>query len=618
MSEIRESRDAESGITQDRKRLTREGRNDNPFQTNLTNRHPDNLDQEYAGADSISLSRHHIVPFSTLQIFWNLAVRNYYNDPQAGGELREALLNLSARLDDYMDRYTDLNPSLRGPAKTFVAKFRNFDYYHDETADAPNELSAFLRIYQWIPGNLFVGPEGRFRTDDPKSGFEYNCAPIIGSANFARSQGAWKYAKRFNAVPTVLPDQGVGFLKTYGDIAGGRADYWHLHANEWEKSSRPGEAPKYTIKRFALTGADEDSPSPSETWEEPGAVIIGGKELKLGIYDSEAGLYNLYWGSLEDVEVGDVIDWVSSHWPESVDSIPDSLRSLRLRNLTLEVESGPGANRWHFTVAAEDHFGESRAVLLIHLDRSTATNSGSPSNSFELSAEVTFEVQSGSDVARMWFEGEIAKTGNSWELNASWESDTPLPLFDLFDALGLSAAASLRDFLPAALQPELRSVSLLYGPDTGFVVGVRLDTVSVTFASVPVPGPAPGSEWCVQVTVSVSAGLADLPVVGKSVPPAADLNVVGVRGVYAPAALDRPTLSRMNQLVDRAGLTPFPALGPARVTSPDVALPAGGVLGMDYQAPSPSPSVSTLLVPLPASPRTSGSSPAGPAPVVAP
>ncbi|MFK0202604.1 hypothetical protein [Streptomyces lavendulae] len=602
-----------------------------PYAYKLDNRDANNLNNRSPGPNSVDLGRHHIIDLSSLKQAWDKLIEIEYN--KQGSELKEELAKLCDAIGVNCDRYAgsgDGTPTPDSPGmpsnevealRDFVGNFRTA-YEHDPSESLrPPGWDELIAAFSWIPGNILTGPLNAHRFDDPdkpkntpRAKFEDYCGIVVGPDEYRRFSSAFDSMNRYRLNPKnpKFAAEGKAFLRAYTEIASGRDRAWPLKNSDWVKFSggrcygleHPGVQPKGCDKPFTGQVANAG----------PGDRIeIGDSVLVLELWDDDEGSITL-GASAENIRMGDFIDWVVDQWGAGSD-IPQDLKNLVLEQITLEIYTSPGSvDYWRFTVATEIQAGGASAPILIRFDYG---DNGTGSATFSLSAEVGFLAGNDDESPRFWFNGGITKTGNSWSLNASLESDTPISLFDLADSLGVPGADTLRDLLPSALRPELRSVSLLYGPDTGFVVGVRLETVSVTLASVPVSGPPPGSVWCVQVTLSVSAGLSTLPVVGKSVPPAGDLNVIGVRGVYASASLDGATLARMNQLVDRAGLTPFPALQMAtHRRRQDAGLPSGGVLGMDYRTPGSS--AGTLLLPLPATPPAGAPLPAEPAPTPAP
>ncbi|QRX89946.1 DUF6603 domain-containing protein [Streptomyces noursei] len=558
-----------------------------PFKTVLSNRDPDNLEREVEGG-GIPLSRHHVIAFPSLIEFWNKVIENEYNDPSTSpSQLKMKLQDAVSAILDNCGRYPDLEygvDSFRG----FVEKFIVSTYIHNATGPLADEKYRVLRLFAWLPANLFVGPARTHRIDDPGGSFEGNCKPVIGERDFAFRRVAFNHLDRYLKNPKGLQLEGVDFIEKYIElIEGERVEIWALRAKDWEKSTKkPG---KYKLLGAPERKLVEEIGRQVSRWAED-RVEIGGKSIELDLWDEEDG-YRRLRGSATDIAVGELVEWVAEQWGVGSE-IPDGLRELVMRNLTLEIFTGPdNMADWEFTIATETKFGDLTTDLLISLRRQTSTVGGQQKSEFTMSAEAGLKLLIDEEETRIWFEGSFSRvTGpqNAWSLRGTWKADERgLTFADLGAALGWSDAGKLMEDLPSVLQPELREVTLAYDSRTGPLLAVTVAPLTVVFAPVR---DTTGLIWCVQVKAAVDAGLGDVPLLGGALPEEADLRLVALRAVYASAMVTKPLLETLNTMVRAADLPVFPAV------APDGGLPRGGLLCLDCTVPGmPATTLTTSL-----------------------
>ncbi|MGW1997406.1 DUF6603 domain-containing protein [Embleya sp. NPDC001921] len=572
-------------------KLTTTNSRQEPFAKELVTRDPNDLNKPMNGTGAVTLSRHHVVPFAELVRFWNAVVENDYNEPSGDGvHLRRALLKMARALSDNRDRYPDLKvPHV--DFKEYVDKLTGSAYRHDASRSSPDGHDDLMALFTYLPANLFIGPNGSsWRYDDPREGFEEYCGPVIGEARFKARVAAHKDLRRYLSDPINLRSEGKSFAEKYILMIADAQTVqpWDLKATDWKK-----KANRFALTSFPRAAAATDAPTPGA--EVPGSIIIGDSELVLTVWYEADGHRRLH-GSLSAVAMGDVLDWVAAEWGD-VD-VPEGLRELAVRNLTLDVLSGPGVAEWAFSVSAATTFASLETDLLLYLRRVTTGTGAGAESEFSLTAEAGFKIGTGEDESRIWFEGEVTRTTgaqNAWALRGTWASDDQgLTLSVLGEALGWAGARELDELLPPALRPELREVTLVHDSRTGPLIGARLATVTVVGAAVR-PEQTAALVWCLQVHTAVDAGLGDLPLLDGALPPAADLRLVALRGVLTSAALSKPVLDRLNAVVSAADLPTFPGL-PASPGNPGGGLGRGGMLALDHTLPGGS--ATTLVLPL--------------------
>jgi len=62
---------------------------------------------------------------------------------------------------------------------------------------SPDRFGDVAKIYQWLPGNLFIGPT--LRADDAGNDFEYQSTWIVGSEKYENLRNAFEEIKKYNA-----------------------------------------------------------------------------------------------------------------------------------------------------------------------------------------------------------------------------------------------------------------------------------------------------------------------------------------------------------------------------------------------------------------------------------
>ncbi|MFF4285616.1 DUF6603 domain-containing protein [Streptomyces sp. NPDC001633] len=558
-------------------------------------RDPNNLESVMAGG--IALSRHHIIPYNELVQFWNKVIEDEYNKPSpTRHKLKEELQRLVRAILDNCGRYSDVKVKA-DHFRNFADRFSASAYTHGgEESPSPDGRDDLLSIFAWLPANLFLGPTGSgHRYDDAKDGFESGCTPIIGAGNFSPRKNAFNNLHRYLSDPNSLQSEGREFIKKYIQlVVGPQCKVWELKAKDWQK--HPRKPRLYGIVGAPVPsrveGIGQDASSPADE-----RVNIGDKSIELALWYNEGG-YRRLRGSATDIAIGELIDWIGAQWGEG-STIPGELRELVMRNLTLEILTGPDVTDWEFTVATETKFGDLTTDLLISLRRQTSTAGGQQKSEFTMSAEAGLTLVIDEEETRMWFEGALKRaTGpqNAWSLRGTWKADDKgLSLADLGAALGWPDAGKLLEDLPSALQPELREVTLAYDSRTGPLLAVTVGALTVVFA--PVRDTTGPMIWCVQVKATVNAGLGDVPLLGGELPKEADLRLTALRGVYASAAVNKPLLDTLNTMVRDAGLEPFPAVAPGG------GLPRGGLLCVECAVPGMPATTLTMSLGQPAGSR---------------
>lgn len=188
------------------------------------------LDRSGAGTEyTVPVARHHIIPFNVLRAFYNNVVDN--------GDILLARTFFN-QFGNMIPRYFGANANgcaanavdLQAVANMLVNM--GFGLIRDGGDNYPQAWDNFESFYAWMPWNLFIGPEGGRRTDDPGEGFEENAQYIINdNERFQRLRQTYDDMLAYNAnrdTPTLRR-----ILENLSRLSR-RQRVYQLNANHWE------------------------------------------------------------------------------------------------------------------------------------------------------------------------------------------------------------------------------------------------------------------------------------------------------------------------------------------------------------------------------------------------
>lgn len=184
---------------------------------------------------TVSLARHHIIPYNRLRDFWNRLVENFNI---ARGNFRGVFLEIGdvrkythgMRLDctnnqimSYVQRTETFADALSDTTGSLV--------FHDPNSsrEEPEGLRGFLSFYSWLPGNTFIGPSNRL--DDPGFNFESNAAAVVGDENFRILQELNRLMQNY----IEGEDVNINRLNELFTKIAKRKNIYPLNSNAWEK-----------------------------------------------------------------------------------------------------------------------------------------------------------------------------------------------------------------------------------------------------------------------------------------------------------------------------------------------------------------------------------------------
>jgi hypothetical protein len=154
----------------------------------------------------IQVDRHHVLPCNTLIEFWNKVVENR----QLKG-LQAFLQAISTNIGKYKFDPKTLSSVDKDHVKAFIDGINKGTIDHGDGAKRVDGWDSFAACYQWLPGNLFVGPTADFRTDDPTDGFEVNAKTMMSSDQYA-------FPALQNAYNDILAYKKEGYQGTLKDV----------------------------------------------------------------------------------------------------------------------------------------------------------------------------------------------------------------------------------------------------------------------------------------------------------------------------------------------------------------------------------------------------------------
>ncbi|WP_327591712.1 hypothetical protein [Streptomyces chartreusis] len=178
-------------------KLRRNKRLDNPYVGALEARRWKNLDVVFSPEmkdnthdSGVSLGRHHLISYADLKTFWDSIVRNKFGtmNQDAGGVKAEFKRLLELILRRMTPQSTRLEPHLQNNARNYVSRI--LDYRHVNAAQEPPGQHEVLRLFVWLPGNIFIGPHTDHRNDNVGEKFERNAKRAAGSEAYGWASDA--------------------------------------------------------------------------------------------------------------------------------------------------------------------------------------------------------------------------------------------------------------------------------------------------------------------------------------------------------------------------------------------------------------------------------------------
>ncbi len=171
----------------------------------------------------IRLGRHHIIPHNVFVSFFNTLVKN--NNLDICGVLFDTI---SDNVPYYDIKY---NKREVKTVQSIIQKLVLNEVVHKGNAQVIPEYTSFIDIYANLPGNLFYGPLGSDRSDDPKSGFEVNSKIILGKEYYDKLYSIYNNMNQY--IATASEDSARFACYNLSEVAG-YTEIYPVNSEAWE------------------------------------------------------------------------------------------------------------------------------------------------------------------------------------------------------------------------------------------------------------------------------------------------------------------------------------------------------------------------------------------------
>jgi len=189
----------------------------------------------------VKLTRHHIIPEPQLRLLWNTMVTERF--------LKGSTTSLFIAMVDLLEENVGINGiNLHDVDKKHVIQLlndiRSDQVTHDPDADTAEGWDSLQEVYAWIPGNIFIGPMAKDRSDDPgEEGFEKNAGVVVG--DIKRWKDANEKISKFTGAKTIGNAQNAA--NKLSEIIKLRKEPFPLNRDNWVLD-RNGNEPRYHLR----------------------------------------------------------------------------------------------------------------------------------------------------------------------------------------------------------------------------------------------------------------------------------------------------------------------------------------------------------------------------------
>ncbi|WP_418153354.1 hypothetical protein [Actinoalloteichus caeruleus] len=399
-----------------------------PHSLTMEETRPTNVDHMYAATPTVNrdlqrvgpgdqrqpLARHHIIPYNVLRDFWNKLVE------EEKIHLTHPLLKvIQSKLVDGVNGYKILmNQDDRTVAAEVCA-----EVIEGATEFESDRWENFALVYAWLPGNLFLGPDERFRKNPATDEFEEHCSPIVGKQVYSTMRSAYNNMKQYINSPDhperLAKDAISGFRNSASTLS-----IYQLNKNKWYREAplRNDRFRTWVIieKKPRYARADIDSDLDLEPDDQPGG---GGRtdlnpidEIRIsatkGITINRVEHYKDYCrgsGGADDISLADLSAWAEKEFHAQV---PPELRSAKVTRLLADVITLPGRTCMQITAAISLQLGGTSVDMFADFICTRTSGGGTqPTTSFGLSVSIAVPVGTGGDNC-LWFDGVVQKGAN--------------------------------------------------------------------------------------------------------------------------------------------------------------------------------------------------------------
>ncbi|HEX9887003.1 MAG TPA: DUF6603 domain-containing protein, partial [Longimicrobiales bacterium] len=226
--------------------------------------------------------------------------------------------------------------------------------------------------------------------------------------------------------------------------------------------------------------------------------------------------------------------------------LPDSLTALQLRRVDVGFDTGD--KHFRFECAGLLEVSDARVATTLNVDVKPATGT----HPFE--AALNGHLTLSTPTTEVAFDLEVRREGRKTLLLGTVDAETsPLELRDLFHGLGFEAD------IPEGLDIALEDLGVLYETEVDAETSETRSTFIVTAKSkaygkalVVARKAKSSTTYLFAAEPPIHGSLAELPLVGRSLPPQFDLALEGLRVLLASRPLGKDDLTELNALL--AGL----------------------------------------------------------------
>ncbi|KMZ12100.1 Phage lysin [Candidatus Burkholderia humilis] len=195
----------------------------------------------------VTLAWHHIIPYSTLRNFYNSMVER-----RRLSRFRSFLIVFQSQIPQYAQQVDLSDPcdprrvnDTNAAVNAVFAMANSGRLMHNSNYSQIPDFNSFAEWYAWIPGNIFIGPDGNHRTDDPGDRFESGAVTIVGQRNFdilsAINNNMTRYIN--GGGDGLIHDVATGL----SSIAQGRSTVYSLTSSQWVRGVDSNNEPMYRI-----------------------------------------------------------------------------------------------------------------------------------------------------------------------------------------------------------------------------------------------------------------------------------------------------------------------------------------------------------------------------------
>lgn len=558
-------------------------------------RDPEDFKKEKAAPPNVNMMRHHQYPDSNLRACWNRTIDVCYqnNDIQPGDNLKESL---QAMIDFVEQHYGlwDRGLSNKDEVIKVLTQMQKKEVYHDPGAERKSELIESLwQIVTWPPANIIIGPKAYAkgdtqkvgRTDDPSDGNEeglvkkldnetamsaiegiYNSGKALleGVADLTKVENYYKDLKVLLAEgvknPTFqdvknsdwikdvepgylyVPDAEAAKIKPDGGPPGDKK--WYKNLTVYPLFRVQGTEARWKPKKPQSFRGEQSVPSGDRNLSEADtdSITIDGQEISLYVtYTADDGSAAVYReGSADNIHMGPLLAYIGEQWAGL--AVPDFLGGLDLRRLTVQTVSAPGIlDWWRFSLAVETTLNSVPVEMIFSVDHEA---------DYGYSFEAFLIFWNGDEPT--YFRGDYSKSGPVWEIDASMNMGTPVPLTQLAKSLGIPIGG-IPDGLDS-LVPEISEAAFLYRSGTDGIIAVTAQTEWLEAVLARVTS-ANATGWAVLGGARIQAALSQLPLVGGGVSDNEDIVVDAIGLAWASSGLTKNQITDINREIFRISPT---------------------------------------------------------------